>query len=538
MCLKRCFISHLIFFLAFAAFDTSLGKTITDSLSYYTQQLKKANNQYNTKPDESYLRYKACYRFFKSNRDTTRTLQCLINLSNLNRQKGRFSMSFDHLWEAQFLAKNTSNKNMQAKILIHLARLYDEFNMDSQSTKFLETALRLSKELYADNKQNTQNLIGSYMNLAVRQRKSGNYGIAITYLDSCQLLDSAQLDRPFLSAERGYIMMKQDKYAIAETYLRNALKNAKPIKPVYLVNIYMYLGELKMLTESSSDSAIYYLKASLRFVKNRKVSQRLVPDIYELLSRIYFKEHKYIRAYNIMAHSKSLSDSLVRIKNSTNGELFKIKNTYLATLNQRDAQLKRQHLELEKNRQIQLRLKIILGLIILLGVVLYATIRMRFKLKRTLLAKKEAELQKKLTESRAKDELGTKSRELTSYALQLIDKDSAIDDLLAVLKEESPQSYLSLKNKYKKGSKDLWDEFNLRFTEVNNAFYQRLETLHPQLSITEQKLCALIKLHFSTKEMGRILNIETHSVHIARSRIHKKIGLDRSANLDDYIAKL
>ena len=131
-----------------------------------------------------------------------------------------------------------------------------------------------------------------------------------------------------------------------------------------------------------------------------------------------------------------------------------------------------------------------------------------------------------------------KSKELTSYALQLIDKDSAIDDLLNVLKEKAPSSYKSLSNKYKKGAENLWDEFNLRFTEVNSEFYTRLKEKHPNFTPTEQKHCALIKLKFTTKEMARILNIEAHSVNISRSRIRKKIGLKRSDSLETYVTNL
>ncbi|GAF03649.1 helix-turn-helix transcriptional regulator [Saccharicrinis fermentans] len=131
-----------------------------------------------------------------------------------------------------------------------------------------------------------------------------------------------------------------------------------------------------------------------------------------------------------------------------------------------------------------------------------------------------------------------KSKELTSYALQMIDKDAAIDELLEAIKKDAPRSYKPLQAKYQKGSKDLWDQFNLRFTEVNTAFYSRLNDKHPALSPTEQKHCALIKLNFGTKEMARILNIAPHSVHISRSRIRKKIGLERSDNLEKYIANL
>jgi DNA-directed RNA polymerase specialized sigma24 family protein len=75
----------------------------------------------------------------------------------------------------------------------------------------------------------------------------------------------------------------------------------------------------------------------------------------------------------------------------------------------------------------------------------------------------------------------------------------------------------------------------MRFIEVNKEFYDQIFAEFPNLSQGDQKLCALIKLNFSSKEMSRLLGISVESVHTLRHRIRKKMKLSRSINLEDFI---
>ncbi|WP_299548887.1 hypothetical protein [Seonamhaeicola sp.] len=455
--------------------------------------------------------------------------------------KGKYSLSFDHSWEGLYLSKNAELNEETAKLHIRLGRLYDIFSMNDEVFYHFNEALGISKDIYFENEEDVDQLIASYMNLAVKERKLENYKIALKHLDSClvneTVVENKQVEMPFIDAERGYIMLRLGVLNEAERLLHSASKNTDN-KPVhYRTNISMYLGELKTAT-NELDSAAFYYNKGLRLIRAKNYRSDLMPDILRKLSQVYNKKQQYVRAYNYLEQSRKVADSMLQLRNITNGELFEIKDGYLKSLSQKNEQLAEQELLIAENELVQFRLKIILGLTVFLIVALSVVYRMRLKLKRTLLDKKETELQAKVKEEQSKAQIESKSKELTSYALQLIDKEKDIDELLQVLKEESPSSYKAMSYKYTKGSKDLWDSFNLRFTEVNSQFYEKLKDQHPDLSVTERKHCALIKLNFGTKEMARILNIEPHSVHISRSRIRKKIGLDRSAKLENYIANL
>ena len=69
-------------------------------------------------------------------------------------------------------------------------------------------------------------------------------------------------------------------------------------------------------------------------------------------------------------------------------------------------------------------------------------------------------------------------------------------------------------------------------------FYESLGKKHTNLSRNELKLCALIKLNFSTKEMSQLLGVSTDTVNKARYRLRKKLELQREDNLFTYISSI
>jgi DNA-binding CsgD family transcriptional regulator len=80
-----------------------------------------------------------------------------------------------------------------------------------------------------------------------------------------------------------------------------------------------------------------------------------------------------------------------------------------------------------------------------------------------------------------------------------------------------------------------WDDFNLYFESINKNFYTRLKQLYPEISANDLKVCALIKLNLSIKEMASILNISPDSVKTARYRLRKKLQLAADENLTSFI---
>lgn len=84
----------------------------------------------------------------------------------------------------------------------------------------------------------------------------------------------------------------------------------------------------------------------------------------------------------------------------------------------------------------------------------------------------------------------------------------------------------------------IWEQFTWQYRQVHGRFLDVLSSTFPRLSATELKVCALIHINMSSKEIGRILNISSRSVDTYRYNIRQKIGLSPETNLAQHMAEL
>jgi DNA-binding CsgD family transcriptional regulator len=73
--------------------------------------------------------------------------------------------------------------------------------------------------------------------------------------------------------------------------------------------------------------------------------------------------------------------------------------------------------------------------------------------------------------------------------------------------------------------------FESAFDEVHEEFLDRLKSRYPNLTPTELRLCAFLKMNMPTKEIAPLLNISVRGVEVCRYRIRKKMNITRDVNL-------
>ncbi len=74
--------------------------------------------------------------------------------------------------------------------------------------------------------------------------------------------------------------------------------------------------------------------------------------------------------------------------------------------------------------------------------------------------------------------------------------------------------------------------------ELNKSFYKNLEKKYPGLTDNEKKLCSLLRLKLTSKEIASILNITPKSVEVNRYRLRKKMKIGKDEKLSKMIRKL
>lgn len=462
--------------------------------------------------------------------DTLEVINCLLKENNTHRYRGEYDLAFQKIWEAWLLADQKKDQIVLQEIHRSLGILYDIFNKDSLSIHHLNTSLSITKKLLTQKKAKKHIAISTYFSLSSFWRKRKDYTKALIYLDSCSFIDNYKRELPYVITDRGYCNLQLGYLDKSEKLLYRGKTLLENIKSPYLVVNLKFLGELKREQKNYTD-ALFFYKQAIALQKETNVHSEMKPDLFDKIADLYILKGDYINAVaNLKASQKSFK-RLFGTTNKNNQRLFEIKNNYLAEITENKKVIETQEAIIKtKNKKLALIFSL-LGVLLLFSIGMYLLIYQRNKIKKISLIND-------LDKEKNKAILRVKSKELTSHALKMIEKEEAIETLLKIIKENNPTEYKQLQHKYAKGNDNSWEEFNKRFTEVNVHFHETICKKYPNLSPTELKHCALIKLNFNSHEMAKILNISLQSVHTSRYRIRKKMGLDSNESLQTYIGSI
>jgi len=195
----------------------------------------------------------------------------------------------------------------------------------------------------------------------------------------------------------------------------------------------------------------------------------------------------------------------------------------------------------QKNQMSHFRQRTVIGasiliISLLMIALLYLRKRRMVSLQQVIIKEQEKEKVEAL--------LDANRRELTGKALSLSRSDQIItqlkQDIQAVLSRSDNQSCDELRSalrllKTKDNSKLLWKDFENRFNELNEGFIGRLTSRYPSLSPAEIRLCAMLRLQMSTKEVADMIKRSTRTVEYTRNNARKKMGLTIGDNLVQHL---
>jgi hypothetical protein len=162
------------------------------------------------------------------------------------------------------------------------------------------------------------------------------------------------------------------------------------------------------------------------------------------------------------------------------------------------------------------------------------------------LAKMELE-QRKLKEHELQKESDFKSRQLTTHALNMMQKNKLLQELQTDINQLGKKSSAELNPDFRRinlqinrnlKAENEWDVFKMYFEQVNKNFYSSLLTLNPELTNYDLRLCALIKLNLNIKETASVLNVAPNSIKSARYRLRKKLNMGPEDDLYGFVRKV
>ncbi|MCF8365038.1 MAG: PAS domain S-box protein [Bacteroidales bacterium] len=161
----------------------------------------------------------------------------------------------------------------------------------------------------------------------------------------------------------------------------------------------------------------------------------------------------------------------------------------------------------------------------------------------------KASLQKEVEKIRAdqlQHEIDVRNREISAMTLHcssknilLIQTRDSIKNMLAN-NEIYPEKLLDLMANIESNismEKD-WETFKIHFEQVHPLFFKKLSESFPELTMTDLKLCAYLKIGFSHKEILRISNLSYDGIKSAKFRLKKKLKLDKNQSLSSHLRNL
>jgi len=260
----------------------------------------------------------------------------------------------------------------------------------------------------------------------------------------------------------------------------------------------------------------------------------------EQLSAVYDSLGNYKKAYETHVKYKSLSDSLLDIEKIRLVTQLEMQDKFDKRLN--EARLVQKEKEAEQHkRELFYTLGFIFSAMSLAILVMLFYLQRGKSKRHRLESEKNLLLNKSLTleKNSLQEELEFRNKELATNVMYMIRKNELITQIFErlikskiVFKKEN-QIIIDeiIRDLQSSTEDDIWKEFEVRFQQVHNDFYEKLNAKYTNLSANEKRLCAFLRLNMSTKEISAITYQSLNSITVARSRLRKKLDLDSDENL-------
>ncbi len=480
----------------------------------------------------------------------------------LNHRRGEYIKAREQIQKAIQIEKKNHLEIPLAESYRWLAGIYYKLGLPEKSITYLYKALKIY-----DRNKNYRGLVSSYNNLGILEKEVGRYREAIhNYRKALKIVTAHHVPYDLADIYNNMgISYRYLKQADSSYYfLKLASLDYKKNKNFdALASAYLNLSKL-FIDSQQKDSVEYYFR-KIQYYFNR-TSPSLHPLFLSTFGKWYYKTGQYDkaigylkRAYEIGKWNKSLRDKeyalyylyvSYRDKGDYKNSLFYLEKLMDVqdSVKRVESRIKIEQLKKEyedekkqliirqlkadkiKQKKIKYLLSVVLVLLllILVGIVLYY--------------KKQRKLSR-MEKEKMRVDLEYKSKQLTSQALMMMQKNKILNDVLHFLSR--------IKNNHNPGPGELnqfvrqvkaglqaekdWEVFRQYFEMVNKDFFKRLKQQFPDLTQSELKLSALIKLRFNIKQSATLLNISPDSVKTARYILRKKFGLKRNENLYDFL---
>ncbi len=466
---------------------------------------------------------------------------------------GLWSSAMEYYHKALRIAENNNLQADIARIYNNIGAAYYEIDI-KKSREYMYKSLSINTQL-GDRKE----LFLNYNNLAAIYLEQKNYDEALDYaLQSLQLTDRKQEPEMYHSMlyNIGSLYLLLNETHLSISYMNNAkdyFEQVHNYSELCMIHLGLIESHERSGNKSLANKYLHIVEDSLLpLITNSEVEA----DTRTELAKYYEKRNNYEKAYQHIKTASMLKDSLTAANDAW--KVNNLERIYDNEQKLRENALVINEMQLSKLRADRSVIIVVIALIasIVFIVFLFIRTRLQNKLHRTntqlvkqqlALQEKEKELQQ-IKEKELNRAIDQKNRELSSYALSYTKDNEFLmqlsEELKKLLLEINPRSkehkdhIRSILAQIKQhNTADNWKEFRYYFEQVHPSFYDRLDEISPGITQQQKRLCALLYIGLSTKEISSITFREVRSIESARNRLRKKLQVPTEESIQEFLSR-
>lgn len=493
--------------------------------------------------DSALFYYKKALPFEKKITDTL-LARLYSNIGNANLLKGNIDICLDYQLKALKFYELYPPQQDIVRVYNSIALVYFfQGDFEKALVKFNQVKALLDKNIIKDSSK-VHLIKGKILNnIGIIYDNKHLEDHALEYFMQASTHSKKANDNENLSSvysNMGIIYLKGKRYDLAEAIFIESLNLRKKENNILgLCKSTYHLGRLYK-EKKEFKKAQEYLLSSLKYCKQTNSSSTRA-SVLEELSLVMAGKGDYKSAYNYHVAFKSLKDSLFNKENQK--KITRAEMQYKFDKESQSTKIAQNQREL-----VYSIIAIVLILGIIIAIIMYRLQESKAKIQQ--LAKESAELNNKdlsLREDSLKRELEFKNKELTTNIMYLLKKNefnSEISSRLMELKKQMKKTDQDIIQKIIVDIKnaqddDIWKEFEVRFSQVYNEFYERLNIKYPDLTLNEKRICAFLRLNMTTKEICALTRQSYNSLNVARARLRKKLNIqNEDINLVTFLENI
>ncbi|MBR6749615.1 MAG: hypothetical protein IKM10_03870 [Bacteroidaceae bacterium] len=480
-------------------------------------------------------------------------LKLYLPLGAAFEEVGLWSSAMEYYHKALLIAQDN---NMQGDI----ARIYNNIGAAYYPTDIEKSKEYINKSLKINSKiGDKQELFINYNNLAAINVKLNAFDEALDYaLQALQMVDKEEHSDMYHSMQCniGSLYLQKGEIYLAISYINNAKDFfEKSHNYSELVTIYTLL--IEAYEKSGIDSEAAKCVSTIENDLLHKISNSEVESKAHItLSDFYKRSNNYVKAYDHLKEATALKDSLVKANDKR--KVNNLERIYDNEQKLRENAKAINNMQISKLKTDRTVTVIIIALIALIIIIIFLITLSQLQQKRhkanTQLVEQQIALQEKENELQQIKEqelnrvIDQKNRELSSYALTFTKDNEFLEQLseelkqLLLVKDPRDKEYKErirniLSQVKQRCNTDNWQEFKYYFEQVHPSFYDRLEEISPGITQRQKRLCAMLYIGLSTKEISSITFREIRSIESARNRLRKKLEVPNEESIQEFLSR-